>query len=325
MKTNRVKKWLITSAGLIVLCAVFTTCKSSPPTVPDTAPSLSKQPSTTKPPLPSDAKATLKQAADNTLNRKMFSLDAMLSLEMAGIKFNITLDMEKENDIYHINVEFMGMQIEIFTDSKSVVMKNPMTRKWEQESAGADEILSVSNEMIGKIFSEYIQDARFVGEEKSGNINCRIIEAFADPKVLADALLKRSAPLLGDTDISFNKASIKVWVDKDNLLLVKTTLSLEGASSGSIMPGFEPPEEPEEDIEDEKETEEDKTDIENEEKEKDETGNDKKMRKVKYDLEINYYYDKLEPIIIPPEVKKLLEKSEKKIVPKTQPKTPDKK
>lgn len=298
--------------ALIVSTALFAGCRSSAPKSPDnlgkktskasvsTVVAVSPVKSETN---PSDAKGLLKQAAENSLNAKSVSSEILMNIEMMGMKMALTFDVSKYNNHTYTSGEFMGMRFEGYSDGKNLVMLDPMSRRWMRAPPEQKDMMMSLEQVQRKIYGDHLQNATFANEEKIQDKLYQVIEASIKPETFNEILANQNNPMMQGMDVKFDKTSLRIWVEKDTCLIYKTVLNMEAIMTGDIpdMDG----QEVENDIEDEEEATESKTPS---TKPDDRELDEPKTTKIKYEIEINNSdYNKVEPIVIPDEVKKLLE------------------
>ena len=250
----------------------------------------------------SDARGLLKQAAENSLNTKSVSseIEINVNVEEMGISFPVTLNIAKYDNLTHINSEFMNRPVDGYSDGKTLVMMDPMTKRWMcMPPEQRDMLLVLLEQVRRKIYIEHINSASFSNDEKIQDKNYQVIEATIKPEASNEILATQNNPMLQGLSIKIDKSSLKVWVEKDTCLIFKAVLNIESTLAGAI-PGM-----PGNDIEDEEEAAESKTPS---AKPDDQKPDAPKTTKIKYEIEINNSdYNKVPPIVIPDEVKKLLE------------------
>ena len=299
---------LFIGAYLLFALVLFTGCKSgtasAPVKEPVPAPVVKEEAKTPTPPVvnpanPSDAQGLLKQAAGNSLSAKSVSSEILITVDAMGMSYPVTLDITKYDNLTYISSEIMNRPVEGFLDAKTLVMLDPMSRKWmRMQPEEKDMILSLFEQVYRKIYIEHINSASFNNEEKIQDKNYQVIEAIIKPEAANEILATQNNPLMQGLSVKIDKSSLKVWVEKDTCLIYKSILNMEATLSGDI-PGMSG-----NDIEDEDETESKSPSSKPDEKKPEES----KMTKIKYEIEINNSdYNKVEPIVIPDEVKKLLE------------------
>ncbi|HLD36757.1 MAG TPA: hypothetical protein VJC37_08550 [Planctomycetota bacterium] len=309
MKLNRAYGLL---AGVIVASAILLVgCKSGsvkpPAEQPVPAPVTKEAPKT--PVLPvvtmvdtSDAKSFLKQASENSLNAKSFSSEIVMDIEMMGMKMALTFDIAKSGDTTYTSGEFMGMRFEGYSDGKNLAMLDPMSRRWARVPPEQKDMMMSLEQVQRKIYGAHLQDAAFATEEKIQDKPYHVIDATVKPEAFNDILAGQNNPMQG-MDVKFDKTTLRIWIEKDTGLIYKTVLNMEATMTGDI-PGLGG-QEGGNDIEDEEEAPESKTPV---TKPEDKKPEETKTTKIKYEIEINNSdYNKVAPIVIPDEVKKLLE------------------
>lgn len=253
--------------------------------------------------MPADAQGLLKQAAENSLSAKSVSSEILMDIEMMGMKMNLTFDIDKCDNFTYTGGEFMGMRFEAYSDGKNMVMMEPMTKRWTRVPPEQKDMMMSLEQVQRKIYGEHLQNAVFAGEEKIQDEACRIIEATVKPDVFNDLLANQNNPMMAGLDVKFDKTSLKIWVGKDTGLICKSILNMEATMTGDI-PGMPGEKEGENDIEDEDAID-PKLPTTNPEEPKPEKP---KTTRIKYEIEINNSdYNKVAPIVIPPEVKSLME------------------
>ncbi|MEW6026846.1 MAG: DUF6612 family protein [Planctomycetota bacterium] len=289
--------------ALVASAVLFTGCKSgtAPIAAPAPAPVTKEAPKT---PAPTDAQGILKQASENSLNAKSVSSEMQMDVEMLGMKLSFVFDISKSGDITYSNGEVMGMRFETYSDGKNVVMLDPMTGKWTRLPPDQREMMMSLEQIQRKVYGEHIQDAVFAGEEKILDIPCYLIGASVKAEAFNEILSKQNNPMLQGMDIKFSNASLKMWVEKGTFFVSRAALNMEATLSGDIpgMPGA--------DIEDEEEPTDPKAPPGKPEEHRSDRESEPKTARIKYEIEVtNSDYNKVAPIVLPPEVKALLETS----------------
>ncbi len=307
-------------SGAIVASAILFTClpvgmvgcKSGavkpPTTQPVPAPVTTEAPKTPVPPAvtmanTSDAKGLLKQASENSFNAKSVSAKIEMDIEMMGMKMALTFDIDKSGDTTYTSGEFMGMRFEGYSDGKNMVMLDPMSRRWTRVPPEQKDMMMSLEQVQRKIYGAHLQDAAFAVEEKIQDKPYYVIDATVKPEAFNEILANQNNPMMQGMEVKFNKAALKIWIEKDTGLIYKTVLNIEATMTGDI-PGMGG-QEGGNDIEDEEEAAGSKTPA---TKPEDKKPEEPKTTEIKYEIEINNSdYNKVAPIVIPDEVKKLLE------------------
>ena len=324
MKTVRNNRFIGTF--LLVTLALFTGCKSGvapgPVKEPVSAPIAKEMPKTPAPAVvnqgnPSDAQSVLKQAAENSLNAKSVSSEIKMDIEMMGMKMQLVFDIAKNNESVYTKGEFMGMRFEVYSDGKNLVMLDPMSGRWTRVPAEQKDMMLSLEQIQRKMYGEQLQNAAFGKEETIQDKSYYVIEASVKSEALKD-MLAGNNPMMQGMDIKFDKAVLKIWVEKNTCLISRTIINMEATMTGDI-PGLGGSE-PGKDIEDEEEVTEPKSPVSKPEDKKTEenrsdlpTGqagrdSEPKTTKIKYEIDINNSnYNKVESIMVPPDAKKLLE------------------
>ncbi|MFH1232015.1 MAG: hypothetical protein V1709_11040 [Planctomycetota bacterium] len=322
MKQN--KKAYYATIGLVLISGLtfVTGCSSTdkkpiPPPVTEIKQPVKEQPSpTTAPekgavqinttkqitPLPSDAKGSLQQAVQNTLNVKSYAATMTMNTEIMGMNMSFDFDIKKCDNVLYESGTIMGMDFEIYSDlgNKVIALKDPRTQTWRRQSAEQDNLMFSFEQMQRKLYLEYIKDACLKGEERVGEKNCDVIEATVNPEDLQEILMNKKDLPVEFGGFSFDKVLLKVWVSKDDGFVYKTSASIGGTLSMEMPAGFLGEDEKDIDIEDENDpvTPTDKGEF----------SSGKQIMKFKYEIEMAFSdYNRLEPIIIPPDVKNVME------------------
>jgi len=264
-------------------------------------------------PLPADAKVLLQQAVQNTfLSAKSYAATMTLNTEIMGANISSTFNIKKCDNILYQNGSVLGYYFETYSNSenKSIVEKDPMTQKWQRPPADRKNLMLAFEPMQRKLYLEHIKDASFKGEEKIGEKDCRMIEATVSAEDLQELIMnKKDMPFLDLVSFSFDKDKVclKLWVGKDDGLFYKIYASLEGMLSMEMPAGF--PGGNEKDKKDKNIKEEDESsEAPDKSEDNEETPSGKQMMEFKYEIEIMFSdYNKLKPIIIPPDAKKAME------------------
>lgn len=318
MKLNRTSGLL---AGAIVGSAILFAClpvgmvgcKSGdvkpPAAQPVPAPVTKEAPKT---PVPqavatantSDAKSFLRQASENSFNAKSVASKIEMNIEMMGMKMELTFDIAKTGDTTYTSGEFMGMRFEGYSDGKNMVMLDPMSRRWARVPPEQKDMMMSLEQVQRKIYGAHLQDAVFAAEEKIQDKSYHVIDATAKPEAFNDILANQNNPMMQGMGVKFDKTSLRIWIEKDSGLVYKTVLNMEATMTGDI-PGMPGGNEGENDIEDDEVPADPNAPA---VKPEDKKPEEPKTTKIKYEIEINNSdYNKVAPIVIPPEVKSLLE------------------
>ncbi|MBI5778400.1 MAG: hypothetical protein HZA49_02970 [Planctomycetes bacterium] len=302
MKLN--KTYGLLAGAMVASALLFAGCKAGaaqPPAPPTPVPVVKEAP---KAPMPADAQGLLKYAAENSLSAKSVSSEILMDIEMMGMKMNLTFDIEKCDNLTYTSGEFMGMRFEAYSDGKNMAMMEPMTKRWARVPPEQKDMMTSLEQVQRKIYGEHLKDAAFAGQDKIQDKACRIIGASVNPEAFNNLLAGQNNPMMAGLDVKFNSASLKIWVENDTGLICKSILIMEATMTGDIpgMPGG---------------IEGGKLDIEDEEAADSKPPTTKpeelkpeapKMTKIKYEIEVNNSdYNKVAPIVIPLEVKALLE------------------
>lgn len=320
MKSNKKVYYATIGLALISGLTLATGCTSTkqkpvPPTVTiEVKPVVKEQPAptppekaavqadTTKPTpvLPSDAKGLLQQAVQNTFSARSYAATMTMNTEMMGMNMSFTFDIKKYDNILYESGSIIGMLIEVYVNSgsKIAVLKDPRSQRWQRKPPSQENLMFNFEEIQRKLYLEHVKDASFKEEVKIGEKDCRIIEATVNAEILQELIMSKKDLPMGLGSFLFDKVCLKIWVGKDDGFFYKTFVSLEGNME---MPGGFPGET--EDIEEEDPvTPTDKSEV------KEETPSENQMSKFKYEIEIAFSdYNKLEPIIMPPDAKDAME------------------
>jgi len=306
----------------VILSVLFAGCKSAGPTPPTSTDKKTPQPKEATQPvlpktMPADAKEAIKQAVENIFSAKSLSSEMVINIEMMGMKMASNFDVTKYDNLNHTTGEFMGMRRETYSDGKNTVIKESMNNKWkliptsQKDLASSKDLMTSLEKMSRKLYQNSVNEAKFAGDEKIDNINCAVIEASIKPEGLQEMVANQGVPIPQEMGVSFNKITLKMWIDKKNCLAYKSVLSIETTISGEV-PGL-----PHGDTEDSG----DKKDIEEEEDtttpsdshaegqpSEGDANHNMDMTKTNYKIEMNYFdYNKVEPMVLPDEVKKILD------------------
>ncbi|MFH0888062.1 MAG: hypothetical protein V1871_02500 [Planctomycetota bacterium] len=320
MKSN--KKMFYASIGLALISGLTfamgcssTKQKPVPPAVaPEVTQPVKEQPAPTPPEkvavqvdtpnptsaLSSDAKGVLQQAVQNTFSAKSYAATMTMNTEIMGMNMSFTFDIKKCNDILYESGSILGMRFEMYSNmiNKTVVIKDPRSQRWQNKPSGQENLIFEFEQIQRKLYMEHINDASFKEEVKIGENDCRIIEATVSAEDLQELIMSKKDLPMEFGNFALSKICLKLWVGKDDGRFYKTFASLEGSME---MPGGFPGEN--EDIE-----EEDPITPTNKSEVKEEASSENQMSKFKYEIETTYAdYNKLEPIIIPPDAKNAME------------------
>jgi hypothetical protein len=305
-KTYYVLMGLVIISGLIF----FTGCASS-----DKNPAPANNIKTPadipiKEPLPADAHGLLQRAVENSLSARSYTAQMLMNTEMMGMQMAFNLDIKKYNNIFYETGNIMEMNFEVYSDGKNIAVKDPMKQKWSRLPLEEQNLIFSFEQMQRKIYLEYVEDTHFTGEEKIGENDCKIIEASVNPERMKEIIEKQNLPMTQMGDIAFDKMLLKIWVGKDDGLFYRSSASVT-ATMNMALPGLPNDEEgnrkKEKDIEDEEDPPNppDKQPATTPDNKPSPSG--KGMMTLKYSVEVWYAnYNKVEPIVIPPEVQKIM-------------------
>ncbi|MBI5778116.1 MAG: ChaN family lipoprotein [Planctomycetes bacterium] len=245
--------------ALIISAALFAGCASGPQAI-------------------KDARGVIKQASENLHSAKSVSTKIVVGMETMGVKIVILdcVNTSSGNLTYSVgevmdgNKGLMKTRFEGYLDGNNAVLLDPASQEWARPLPGQSEMTSffrIAPETLTAIL-DLNQDFSFSPEEKIQDVAYQVIEVPVKAEVLNKALGK-----MQNMGGSFDKISVKMWVEKNTCLLYKVILSLE-ATMKRGGPGRAEAE-----------------------------GIGMKVK-----MEMNYSdYNKGAPIVIPPEAKKLLE------------------
>ncbi len=182
----------------------------------------------TEPPKKDEGKKSEAQDADEVkkvisagiklLEEKSYSFTAKLDLEMGGSPMlNTELKGSHKKPYTKMELDMMGQAMEIYTDGKTTVQKNPQSGAWEK----------TENNMTGgfdpKQLEKVIKSATWDEKEsKVGSHVCRVAKAKVDKAKVAKLIGKSG--MGGQAKIS--KSSLRFYIDKEDGKVRRMKLSM---------------------------------------------------------------------------------------------------
>lgn len=256
---------------------------------------------------PEDAREIIRRAVAKTARSKSFAAEMLMEAEMFQEKVAFVFDLKKYENTFYVTGDIMGISIQSYSDGKVTVYKDLATQRWEVAQNEQENLTSVYEKLTGRFYMEYVIDAKSVGVQEIKNVPCHVLEANVSPGRLNEIVSKEALPLMEMAAMDFEKIMIKVWIGRDDELFYKALITLEATLNLDNMglAGREDDEnEPEKDIEDEEFPE----NMPKLTPDKEKVRTQPEKSRVIYTIEMNYRdYDKIAPIVIPPEAKKFLE------------------
>jgi hypothetical protein len=172
-------------------------------------------------PPKTEAKDDVKKAIVDAMKAaedKNHEFTAKIDLEMGGNPMlNTEMKGVHEKPWSRMTMEMMGQSMEVYTDGKSAVQKNPQTGEWEMsqgnqmgQTLGADSV------------SKMVKSAEWEKDEaKVGSKVCRVATAKVDKEEV-----KRMIAQGGMGGGKIKKASLKFYVDKNDGRIRRMKLSM---------------------------------------------------------------------------------------------------
>ena len=182
----------------------------------------------TDPPKKDDGKKTEAQDGDEVkkmisagiqmLDEKSYSSTAKLDLEMGGSPMlNTEMKGSHKKPYTKMELDMMGQAMEIYTDGKTTVQKNPQSGAWEKTennmTGGFDP------KQLEKVIKSAVWDAK---EAKVGSHVCRVAKAKVDKAKVAKLIAKSG--MGGQAKIS--KSSLRFYIDKEDGKIRRMKLSM---------------------------------------------------------------------------------------------------
>ncbi|MCE9583153.1 MAG: hypothetical protein K8T20_11735 [Planctomycetes bacterium] len=167
------------------------------------------------------------------LEAKSYNFKAKLDLEMGGNPMlNTEMKGAHKKPYTKMAMEMMGQAIEIYTDGKTTVQKNPQTGAWEK----------TDNSMTGtfdpKQLEKMIKTAEWDAKDtKVGSHVCKVAKARVDKAKVAKMIAKNG--MGGQAKIS--KSSLKFYIDKKDgkVRRMKLTMTMSVDMGGGQGGGME--------------------------------------------------------------------------------------
>jgi hypothetical protein len=169
------------------------------------------------------------------LDEKTYSFTAKLDLEMGGSPIvNTEMKGAHKKPYTKMALDMMGQAMEIYTDGKTSVQKNPQSGAWEKSE----------NNMTGgfdpKQLEKVIKSATWDEKEsKVGSHVCRVARAKVDRAKVAKLIGKSG--MGGQAKIS--KSSLKFYIDKEDgkvrRMKLSMTMSMDMGGGGGGQGGME--------------------------------------------------------------------------------------
>ncbi|KAF0245672.1 MAG: hypothetical protein FD180_1392 [Planctomycetota bacterium] len=152
------------------------------------------------------------------LEDKSYNFTAQIDVEMGGSPMlNTEMKGSHKKPYTKMEMDMMGQAIEIYTDGKSSVQKNPQSGAWEK----------TDNQMTGTIdpkqLEKLIKSATWDKKElKVGSHVCRVANAKVDKAKVAKLFAKSG--MGGNAKIS--KSSLRIYLDKEDGKVRRMKLSM---------------------------------------------------------------------------------------------------
>lgn len=152
------------------------------------------------------------------LEEKSYSFTAKLDLEMGGSPMlNTEMKGAHKKPYTKMAMEMMGQAMEIYTNGKVTVQKNPQSGAWEKTET------NMAGGFDPKQLEKVIKTATWDDKEaKVGSFVCRVAKATVDKKKVAKLLGQNG--MGGQADIS--KSSLRFYIDKKDGKVRRMKLSM---------------------------------------------------------------------------------------------------
>lgn len=152
------------------------------------------------------------------LDEKSYNFSAKLDLEMGGSPMlNTEMKGSHKKPFTKMEMEMMGQAMEIYTDGKVSVQKNPQTGAWEKSES------NMTGGFDPKQLEKVIKSATWDDKEtKVGTHVCRVAKATVD-KSKVSKLLGKSG-MGGEAKVS--KSSLRFYIDKESGKVRRMKLSM---------------------------------------------------------------------------------------------------
>jgi len=152
-------------------------------------------------------------------DEKSHTFTAKLDLEAGGAPmFNTEMKGQHKKPITKVTTEMMGQQIEVYTDGKVAVQKDPQTGEWKK-TEGQNISGAVDPEQIKKMIKSASWDKK---EAKVGSHTCKV----ANAKVNKDEVKKLFAGGGMGGNAKVKSSSLKFYIDKTNGRVYRMKLSM---------------------------------------------------------------------------------------------------
>lgn len=171
-----------------------------------------------------DTKATdeVKQAivdAAEKMTELSHKFTGQLDVEVGGNPmFNTEMKGVHKSPYTKMTMDMMGQEMEMYTDGKSSVGKNPQTGEWQKQDGQNLNVTTDPKQMKKMIKSaEWEEKESAVGEHK-----CRVAKAKVDKEEIKKAL---GAGGMG-MNATLKKSSLRFYIDKENGRIYRIRMSV---------------------------------------------------------------------------------------------------
>lgn len=201
-------------------------------------PVLAEDGGKTDPPQKTEATDDAKKAIAggvSMLEDRSFDFSAKLDMELNGSPvLNTEVKGAHKKPYTKMAMEVMGQQMEIYTDGKTSLQKNPQSGEWEKSDNTMQDMFDA------KKIQEIIKSAEWDEKEsKVGSHVCRVAKAKVD-KAKVEKMIAKSGGMGGQAKIT--KASLRFYLDKKDgkvrryKLQITMSFDMGGGNGGGAMP-----------------------------------------------------------------------------------------
>lgn len=174
----------------------------------------------------SQAKQNIIQAMETVQKTKGYRIKGKMSMSLEGrtdYKFETTFeDIYKNPGLSYsrMNIVMMDQVMETYCKGDILITKDPSSGKWV-DGKNEHGFLSFIPTRIDE-FKTRLKEARFIGKEKIGDINCKIIKADLTSEQFESFLTRAMQDKL-----TYSQIQYQAWIGETDNLIHKVVLSME--------------------------------------------------------------------------------------------------
>ncbi|MCC6740007.1 MAG: hypothetical protein IT452_13245 [Planctomycetia bacterium] len=173
-----------------------------------------------------EALKAIREGAELSMKKK-FTFKASMDVEVAGAPM-MAMEMKGEHagGWTHMATEVMGNAIEVYSDGKRTVGKDPRTGEWRRQDQGGGGRRGLRGGLGMDQIVKVVTSAKFDGEAKVGSHECRVIRGKADAEAIRGLM---GGGRMGGGEVK--KSSLKFYVDKKDGRLRRMKLTMDAESN----------------------------------------------------------------------------------------------